>query len=397
MADNTDLLNNEVLEYFWEKLKSYFAPQASLEDYATDADLEDAKQSISSSMSGKINSVNGKVESYYNLLKPAMIRVTVYVNAQSGNDDNSGDTAASPKKTIAGALGKYPMYSNIRLQLAAGTYGIGTMAAENKKIAIVGAGVASTTLTGRINLTSCTLTLSALTVVADGTTPIVTASTGSHVYGYRVNFTSTGGAECLRITTASQCYLDGSVFTTVNDTDTIVRSSGGSLVCLGYCTVPGVLRASTTGIINTVNGTIHDTAAESGGIVCVNGVQIAPMDDTGWITKTANFDETVSGNTVTTTVSITYRKVGTVASMHAVVNRPKGATSSMLTTAGKLTIPTSCAPAYPTHIREMNNTAITMIPYGTAGDQTYFRFSFPANASTGETMYYTFDTTYFVN
>lgn len=396
MADNTDLLNNEVLEYFWEKLKSYFAPQASLEDYATDADLEDAKQSISSSMSGKINSVNGKVDSYYNLLKPAMIRVTVYVNAQSGNDDNSGDTAASPKKTIAGALEKYPMYSNIRLQLAAGTYDIGTITAENKKIALAGASAANTTLNGRINLTSCTLTLSALTVVADGTTPIVTASTGSHVYGYRVNFTSTGGAECLRVTTASQCYLDGSVFTTANDTDTVVRSSGGALVCLGYCTVPGVLRASTTGLINTVNGTIHDTAAESGGIIWVNGTRVAPVDDTGWMTKTADFDETVNGNTVTTKVTITYRKVGAVASMHAVVNRPMGATSIMITTGGKLTIPTSCAPAYLYHIPETNVRWVQMTPNGTAGDQTYFRFDFPAGTEQTDQTYM-FDATYFVN
>lgn len=275
MADNTDLLNNEVLEYFWEKLKSYFAPQASLEDYATDADLEDAKQSISSSMSGKINSVNGKVESYYNLLKPAMIRVTVYVNAQSGNDDNSGDTAASPKKTIAGALEKYPMYSNIRLQLAAGTYDIGTMAAENKKIAIFGAGVASTTLTGRINLTSCTLTLSALTVTADsGTDPIVTAATGSHIYGYRANFTSTGGAECLRVTTASQCYLDGSVFVTDSETDIIVRSSGGSVTGLGYCTIPGIVCASTTGESKLTGCTIKGTKIESGGVIFINGSKV---------------------------------------------------------------------------------------------------------------------------
>ena len=274
MADNTDLLNNEVLEYFWEKLKSYFAPLASLEDYATDADLEDAKQSISSSMSGKINSVNGKVESYYNLLKPAMIRVTVYVNAQSGNDDNSGDTAASPKKTIAGALGKYPMYSNIRLQLAAGTYDIGTMTAENKKIALVGASAANTTLNGRINLTSCTLTLSALTVVADGTTPIVTASTGSHVYGYRANFISTGGVECLRVTTASQCYLDGSVFVADAETDIVVRSSGGSVTGLGYCSIPGLVCASTTGEAKLTGCTIKGTKIESGGVIFINGSKV---------------------------------------------------------------------------------------------------------------------------
>lgn len=328
---------------------------------------------------------------------PLADRLTVYLNADTGFDTNDGLSAGKPMKTASAVLSKYASSSNLRLQFAAGSYEIGTIVAENKKLALIGASAANTTLTGRINLTTCTFTLSALTIAADGATPIVTASTGSQVYGYRANFTSVGGAECLRITTASQCYLDGSVFTTVNDTDTIVRSSGGSLVCLGYCTVPGVLRASTTGIINTVNGTIHDTAAESGGIVCVNGVQIAPMDDTGWITKTANFDETVSGNTVTTTVSITYRKVGTVASIHAVVSRPKGAESIILTTGGKLTIPASCTPAYPTHIREMNNTAVSMTPVGANGDQTYFRFDFPAGASTGETATYTFDTTYFVN
>lgn len=324
-------------------------------------------------------------------------RITVYINAETGTDTNSGLTSDKPLATAASAFAKYVDYNNIRLQFAAGSYDIGTITAENKKIALVGASAANTTLNGRINLTSCTLTLSALTVVADGTTPIVTASTGSHVYGYRANFTSTGGAECLRVTTASQCYLDGSVFTTANDTDTVVRSSGGALVCLGYCTVPGVLRASTTGLINTVNGTIHDTAAESGGIIWVNGTRVAPVDDTGWMTKTADFDETVNGNTVTTKVTITYRKVGAVASIHAVVRRPKGAESLILTTGEKLTIPASCTPAYPTHVREMNNTAVSMTPLGANGDQTHFRFDFPAGASTGETVTYTFDTTYFVN
>ena len=323
-------------------------------------------------------------------------RITVYIDAKTGTDTNSGLTSDKPLATAASAFAKYVDYNNIRLQFAAGSYDIGTITTENKKIALVGASAANTTLNGRINLTSCALTLSALTVVADGTTPIVTAATGSHVYGYRVNFTSTGGAECLRVTTASQCYLDGSVFTTANDTDTVVRSSGGALVCLGYCTVPGILRASTTGLINTVNGTIHDTAAESGGIIWVNGTRVAPVEDTGWMTKTADFDESVNGNTVTTKVTITYRKVGAVASMHAVVNRPKGATSIMLTTAGKLTIPTSCAPAYLYHIPETNVRGVQMTPSGTTGDQTYFRFDFLTGAEQTDQTYM-FDATYFVN
>ena len=149
------------------------------------------------------------------------------------------------------------------------------MAAENKKIAIVGAGVASTTLTGRINLTTCTLTLSALTVTADsGTDPIVTAATGSHVYGYRVNFTSTGGAECLRVTTASQCYLDGSIFVTNAETDIVIRSSGGAVTGLGYCTVPGIVCASTTGLVNMTGGTVKGTKIETGGIIFINGAKV---------------------------------------------------------------------------------------------------------------------------
>ena len=348
----------------------------------------------SNAISGSVIYRNGVQISPY--VPPIVDRVTVYLNASTGSDANNGLSVDKPLATVASAFAKYVDYNNIRLQFAAGSYDIGTITAENKKIALVGASAANTTLNGRINLTSCTLTLSALTVVADGTTPIVTASTGSHVYGYRANFTSTGGAECLRVTTASQCYLDGSVFTTANDTDTVVRSSGGALVCLGYCTVPGVLRASTTGLINTVNGTIHDTAVESGGIIWVNGTRVAPVEDTGWITKTADFDETVNGNTVTTKVTVTYRKVGAVASMHAVVNRPKGAASIMLTTGGKLTVPTSCAPAYLYHIPETNVRGVQMTANGTTGDQTYFRFDFLTGAEQTDQTYM-FDATYFVN
>ena len=361
-----------------------------------DEAFTDTQKQLYSDMSGKISGVQAETKAYFDILTGAMGRLTFYVNAETGDDSNAGTSVSVPLKTVAAALNKYPFYSNIRIQLAAGTYDIGTITAENKKIALVGASAANTTLNGRINLTSCTLTLSALTVVADGTTPIVTASTGSHVYGYRANFTSTGGAECLRVTTASQCYLDGSVFTTANDTDTVVRSSGGALVCLGYCTVPGVLRASTTGLINTVNGTIHDTAVESGGIIWVNGTRVAPVEDTGWITKTADFDETVNGNTVTTKVTVTYRKVGAVASMHAVVNRPKGAASIMLTTGGKLTVPTSCAPAYLYHIPETNVRGVQMTANGTTGDQTYFRFDFLTGAEQTDQTYM-FDATYFVN
>ena len=226
-----------------------------------DEAFTDTQKQLYSDMSGKISGVQAETKAYIEILTGAKGRLTYNENADTAHDSNDATTVSVPLKTVAPALNKYPFYSNIRIQLAAGTYDIGTITAENKKIALVGASAANTTLNGRINLTSCTLTLSALTVVADGTTPIVTASTGSHVYGYRAN-----------------------------DTETLVRSSGGALVCLGYCTVPGILRASTTGLINTVNGTIHDTAAESGGIIWVNANRVAAVDDTGRMTKTPNFE-----------------------------------------------------------------------------------------------------------
>ena len=240
-----------------------------------DEAFTDTQKQIYSDMSGKISGVQAETKAYFDILTGAMGQLTFYVNAETGDDSSAGTSVSAPLKTVAAALNKYPFYSNIRIQLAAGTYDIGTMAAENKKIAIVGAGVASTTLTGRINLTTCTLTLSALTVTADsGTDPIVTAATGSHVHGYRVNFTSTGGAECLRVTTASQCYLDGSIFVTNAETDTVIRSSGGSVTGLGYCSIPGLVCASTTGESKLTGCTIKGTKIESGGVIFINGAKV---------------------------------------------------------------------------------------------------------------------------
>lgn len=249
---------------------------AEITNIVTDEELEAAKKQIYSDMAGKVNAVDNKADNYYKLLNPALIRVTVYVNAQTGDDSNSGDTAAEPKKTIAGALEKYPMYNNIRLQLAAGSYATGTITAENKKIAIVGAGADSTILTGGgINITNCCLTLSALTVTADSDAiPVVSVTTGSHLYGYRVNFTSAHGTECLRVSTASQCYLDGSVFVTNAETDIVIRSSGGAVTGLGYCTVPGIVCASTTGLVNMTGGTVKGTKIETGGIIFINGAKV---------------------------------------------------------------------------------------------------------------------------
>ena len=240
-----------------------------------DEAFTDTQKQIYSDMSGKISGVQAETKAYFDILTGAMGRLTFYVNAETGDDSSAGTSVSAPLKTVAAALNKYPFYSNIRIQLAAGTYDIGTMAAENKKIAIVGAGVASTTLTGRIDLTTCALTLSALTVTADsGTDPIVSVATGSHLYGYRVNFSSVNGAECLRISTASQCYLDGSVFVTDAETDTVIRSSGGAVTGLGYCTVPGIVHASTTGEIRMTSCTIKGTKAESGGVIFINGSKV---------------------------------------------------------------------------------------------------------------------------
>lgn len=240
-----------------------------------DEAFTDTQKQLYSDMSGKISGVQAETKAYFDILTGAMGRLTFYVNAETGDDSSAGTSVSAPLKTVAAAFNKYPFYSNIRIQLAAGIYDIGTITAENKKIAIVGAGVASTTLIGRINVTSCCLTLSALTVTADSDAiPVVSVTTGSHLYGYRVNFTSTHGTECLRVSTASQCYLDGSVFVTNAETDIVIRSSGGAVTGLGYCTVPGIVCASTTGLVNMTGGTVKGTKIETGGIIFINGAKV---------------------------------------------------------------------------------------------------------------------------
>ncbi len=248
-----------------------------------DEAFTDTKKQLYSDMSGKISGVQAEAKAYFDILTGAMGRLTFYINAETGDDSNAGTSVSAPLKTVAAALNKYPFYSNIRIQLAAGTYDIG-ISAENKKIALVGKGTTTTILNGRIDIVGCTLSIASLTVSASGysTKGVIRASTGSHVYGYRANISvSSGTAQytdpCLFITASSQCYLDGATITvTTDDASEVssviaVRSSGGSVVGLGYCKISSTICASTTGEIKTIGSTVGGTKIESGGLIYVNG------------------------------------------------------------------------------------------------------------------------------
>lgn len=235
----------------------------------------------SNAESGSIIYRNGVQIAPY--VPPVVDRVTVYLNASTGSDANNGLSVDKPMGTVAAALKKYSTCANIRLQFAAGTYDIG-ISAENKRIALVGEDTATTILNGRINIVGCTLSIAGLTVSASGygTKGVIHASTGSHVYGYYANISvSSGTAQytdpCLSITTSSQCYLDGATITvTTDDASEVssviaVRSSGGSVVGLGYCKISSTICASTTGEIKTIGSTVGGTKIESGGVIYVNG------------------------------------------------------------------------------------------------------------------------------
>ena len=235
----------------------------------------------SNAESGSIIYRNGVQIAPY--VPPIIDGVTVYLNASTGSDANSGLSVDKPMRTVTAALKKYSTCANIRLQFAAGTYDIG-ISAENKKIALVGEGTTTTILNGRIDIVGCTLSIASLTVSASGysTKGVIRASTGSHVYGYHANISvSSGTAQytdpCLFITTSSQCYLDGATITvTTDDASEVssviaVRSSGGSVVGLGYCKISSTICASTTGEIKTIGSTVGGTKIESGGVIYVNG------------------------------------------------------------------------------------------------------------------------------
>lgn len=235
----------------------------------------------SNAESGSIIYRNGVQIAPY--VPPIIDRVTVYLNASTGSDANSGLSVDKPMRTVTAALKKYSTCANIRLQFAAGTYDIG-ISAENKKIALVGEDTATTILNGRIDIVGCTLSIAGLTVSASGygTKGVIRASTGSHVYGYHANISvSSGTAQytdpCLFITASSQCYLDGATITvTTDDASEVssviaVRSSGGSVVGLGYCKISSTICASTTGEIKTISSTVGGTKIESGGLIYVNG------------------------------------------------------------------------------------------------------------------------------
>lgn len=235
----------------------------------------------SNAESGSIIYRNGVQIAPY--VPPIIDGVTVYLNASIGSDANSGLSVDKPMRTVTAALKKYSTCANIRLQFAAGTYDIG-ISAENKRITLVGEDTATTILNGRIDIVGCTLSIAGLTVSASGysTKGVIRASTGSHVYGYHANISvSSGTAQytdpCLFIATSSQCYLDGATITvTTGDASEVssviaVRSSGGSVVGLGYCKISSTICASTTGEIKTFGSTVGGTKIESGGVIYVNG------------------------------------------------------------------------------------------------------------------------------
>ena len=235
----------------------------------------------SNAESGSIIYRNGVQISPY--VPPVVDSVTVYLNASTGSDANNGLSVDKPMGTVAAALKKYSTCANICLQFAAGTYDIG-ISAENKRITLVGEDTATTILNGRVDIAGCTLSIASLTVSASGysTKGVIRASTGSHVYGYHANISvSSGTAQytdpCLFITTSSQCYLDGATITvTIDDASEVssviaVRSSGGSVVGLGYCKISSTICASTTGEIKTIGSTVGGTKIESGGVIYVNG------------------------------------------------------------------------------------------------------------------------------
>ena len=252
-----------------------------------DEAFTDTKKQLYSDMSGKISGVQAETKAYFDILTGAMGRLTFYVNAEAGDDSNAGTSVGAPLKTVAAALNKYPFYSNIRIQLAAGTYDIGTITAENKRIAWVGADASTTILNGHIDVVSCTLSMANLTISASGygTKGAISASTGSHVYGYHANISVASGTAqytdpCLFITTSSQCYLDGATITvTTDDASEVssviaVRSSGGAVTGLGYCKITGLVCASTTGEAKLTGCTVTGTKIESGGVIFINGAKV---------------------------------------------------------------------------------------------------------------------------
>lgn len=252
-----------------------------------DEAFTDTQKQLYSDMSGKISGVQAETKAYFDILTGAMGRLTFYINAETGDDSNAGTSVSAPLKTVAAAFNKYPFYSNIRIQLAAGTYDIGTITAENKRIALVGADASTTILNGHIDVVSCTLSMANLTISASGygTKGAISASTGSHVYGYHANISVASGTAqytdpCLFITTSSQCYLDGATITvTTDDASEVssviaVRSSGGSVTGLGYCKITGLVCASTTGESKLTGCTIKGTKIESGGVIFINGAKV---------------------------------------------------------------------------------------------------------------------------
>lgn len=212
------------------------------------------------------------------LLTNLFKRKTIYVDKTNGADTNSGLLTSVPMKTIDAALNKYKPYQNLAISLAAGNYTLtSTVSLERQRLSITGADRSTTTITGKFSLVNADLSTSNIKLIGaeEDTSQIVNLSSNSSLYCYHTDFsTSATQVEAIRATINSNAYLDGAVFTLGEATTNAVRSSGASVIGLGYCTIPGQIIASSSGQILITSGTITTTKVETGGIIYKDGTKI---------------------------------------------------------------------------------------------------------------------------
>lgn len=146
--------------------------------------------------------------------------ITVYVNSESGSDDNDGNTADTAFATLGKALSAVSYYKSTTINLAAGTYTI-----PNKDItwicsyiSLIGNSASDTVIKGNISLDNSYLKLSDVTLdctdaeyANTSATAPLRALSGSKLYLENATV-STVMQYCISATTSSNVYCFKAAF-----------------------------------------------------------------------------------------------------------------------------------------------------------------------------------------
>lgn len=213
--------------------------------------------------------------------KATQSNTTLYVNAETGSDDNAG-TSGAPFATVEKAVTEGCKYRSAIINIAAGTYTLTSGSIEIRgehSLSIRGAGADSTIINGRfsadrgayVNFMNLAVNSTADSASNGG----IFGFESAQIYLTGVSVSASTGA-CVNLSTGAQLYAVSCTFS--GTPSYTVRSASGSRAVVRGCTgIEGKnARAEVSGELRLDQCTDMTYTAATQGVVFVNGIQAAP-------------------------------------------------------------------------------------------------------------------------